>query len=105
MKLFDLPDPSPEELKDPLFNVIWEAIKTWDINVGDGYTGCMGSHAKQMCDSVTNAIAVDGSILSAIKSIIDTWGINTKEKTSKVDNIRSVLYAVRSVHGSEIRGS
>lgn len=41
------PDPSSEDLNDPEFNAIWEAIKSWDINVPDvyqGYCGAQGNH-------------------------------------------------------------
>jgi hypothetical protein len=40
-------DPTQAELKDPLWNEIWQAIKSWDINVPEeygGYTGATGNH-------------------------------------------------------------
>ena len=43
------PDPTPEMLADPLFDAIWNVIKTWDINVPDiyaGYCGATGNHAR-----------------------------------------------------------
>ncbi len=42
-----MPNPTSEQLNDPLFTAIWEVIKTWDINVPDyyvGYCGATGSH-------------------------------------------------------------
>lgn len=42
------PDPKPEDLKSEDFNLIWECIKTWDINVPevdkDKYSGATGNH-------------------------------------------------------------
>jgi hypothetical protein len=52
------PDPSPEMLNDPTFNAIWDAIKTWDVNVPavyDGYCGATGNHARAIFDAVVKA--------------------------------------------------
>ena len=41
------PDPTPDELDAYWFNKIWDAIKTWDINVPEayvGYEGATGNH-------------------------------------------------------------
>lgn len=41
------PDPKPEDLNKEDFNLVWECIKTWDINVPevyDGYTTATGNH-------------------------------------------------------------
>lgn len=37
------PDPTSDELKNPVFEAIWQAIKTWDINVPGAYAGYMGA--------------------------------------------------------------
>jgi hypothetical protein len=45
---FNYQDPTPEMLSDPLWNAIWNEIKTWDINVPTeyaGYCGATGNHA------------------------------------------------------------
>ncbi len=42
-----MPNPTPEQVNDPLFLAIWEVIKTWDVNVPEyyvGYCGANGSH-------------------------------------------------------------
>lgn len=47
-RTIEWPDPTEEELRSPLFEVIWQAIKTWDINVPSaysGYCGATGNHA------------------------------------------------------------
>lgn len=50
------PDPTPAMLaKDPLFEAIWQVIRTWDINVPEqynGYTGATGNHARAIYDAV-----------------------------------------------------
>ncbi len=48
-------DPTPEELKSPLFNAIWQEIKSWDINVPSeysGYSGATGNHVCAILDAV-----------------------------------------------------
>lgn len=50
------PDPTSEMLDDPMFNAIWNCIKTWDINVPevyDGYCGATGNHARAILDALT----------------------------------------------------
>ena len=42
-------DPKPEELESPLFCAIWQAIKTWDINVPSEYNGYMGATGNHVC--------------------------------------------------------
>ncbi len=53
-------DPTPRELDDPMFNAIWDVIKSWDINVPHayyGYCGATGNHVATILDAVA---AVDG---------------------------------------------
>jgi hypothetical protein len=45
--LADMPNPTPADLADPVFEAIWQAIKTWDVNSPAhyvGYCGANGSH-------------------------------------------------------------
>lgn len=37
------PDPTPEELTDPLFAALWDVIRTWDIGVPEVYAGHCGA--------------------------------------------------------------
>lgn len=57
------PDPTPEMLdRDPLFDGIWAAIKSWDINVPDvyaGYCGATGNHARAIYDRITGRVTDD----------------------------------------------
>jgi len=49
------PDPTPEMLGNSRFNAIWNAIKTWDINVPHaygGYCGATGNHARAIFDAL-----------------------------------------------------
>lgn len=56
-----LRDPSPEELKTPEFNAVWECIKKWDISTGldkddsgrDLYSGATGNHVVAILDSLS----------------------------------------------------
>ena len=50
-----MPNPTPEEIESPLFNAIWDAIKSWDVNVPEsysGYCGLNGSHVKIIIDAI-----------------------------------------------------
>lgn len=54
------PDPTPEMLTDPLWLAIWEAIKTWDVNVPEAYTGycgATGNHVRAIYDSIIKSIS------------------------------------------------
>lgn len=47
--------PTPEMMKTPEFNAIWECIKTWDINVPevyDGYCGANDNHVVLILDAL-----------------------------------------------------
>lgn len=49
------PDPTPEQLNDPLFQAIWTAIKSWDIAVPGaygGYCGASGNHVRNILEAV-----------------------------------------------------
>lgn len=51
------PAPTPEMLGDPLWCVIWEAIKGWDIGCREyeGHTGALGNHARTIYDAIRGA--------------------------------------------------
>jgi hypothetical protein len=49
------PDPTPEMLADPAFEKVWQAIKSWDINVPGaygGYCGATGNHVRAILDAL-----------------------------------------------------
>lgn len=53
------PDPTPDELKSPVFEAIWQVIKTWDINVPGayaGYMGAIGNHAAAILHGISPAL-------------------------------------------------
>lgn len=42
-----MPNPTDADLRDPVFEAIWQATKTWDVNAPEfyrGYCGMNGSH-------------------------------------------------------------
>ena len=54
----EMPNPTVEDLADPVFEAIWQATKTWDVNSPEyyeGYCGLNGSHVKIILDAVRNA--------------------------------------------------
>ncbi len=58
-KGFDaMPDPLAADLHDPLFEAIWQATKTWDVNVPEfyfGYCGLTGSHVMLILNAIRQA--------------------------------------------------
>ena len=56
-----MPNPTAMDLVDPLFDAIWNATKTWDVNVPeyyDGYyCGLNGSHVMLILEAVRAAMA------------------------------------------------
>lgn len=66
-----MPNPTPEMLSgDPLFDAIWEVIKTWDINVPDyyhGYCGGNGSHVTLLYQAVMGALPKMSNKLTIVK--------------------------------------
>ncbi len=57
-----LPSPTDKDLESPIFNAIFDCIKTWDVNVPEryhGYCGANGSHAKIIYDAVLATKPVD----------------------------------------------
>ncbi len=50
-----MPNPTPEMLDDPRFEVIFQTIKDWDVNVPEyygGYCGANGSHAAMIFNAL-----------------------------------------------------
>ncbi len=52
------PDPTPEQLQTLWFNRIWDAIKTWDINVPEAYEGYCSANGNHVVH-ILNAITAD----------------------------------------------
>lgn len=53
-------DPTQADLDAPLFEAIWQAIRTWDVNVPGqyvGYCGATGNHAVAILDKVRAELA------------------------------------------------
>lgn len=54
-KVTNMPSPTEEDLKNPVFQAIWNVVKTWDVNVAGrytGYCGASGSHVKMILDGI-----------------------------------------------------
>lgn len=47
-----LPSPTEAEFADPWFDPIWDTIKGWDIDTGDGPEGATGNHAAALLRAV-----------------------------------------------------
>ena len=58
----DMPNPSQTDLDDPLFEAIWQVIKSWDVNVPAhyaGYCGANGSHVMLILSQLRAALAAN----------------------------------------------
>lgn len=50
-----MPNPTQEQIDSPEFEAVWQAIKTWDINVPEsynGYCGATGSHVAPILNAL-----------------------------------------------------
>lgn len=76
----NMSDPTPEELANPQFAAIWQAIKSWDVNVPGaygGYCGATGSHAavilraisKPAPDSTRTGAAETEALVRAVEAL------------------------------------
>lgn len=61
-------DPTEAERADPLFDVIWNVIKGWDIGVPEAYPGYCGATAAHVAILLR---AVRGAIGSGVASMDD----------------------------------
>lgn len=51
----DMPSPTNADLADPLFEAIWQTIKSWDVQVPayyKGYCGASGSHVMLILNAI-----------------------------------------------------
>jgi hypothetical protein len=53
--------PTVEEQSEPLWIAIWETIKTWEINSGDGPRASNGSDVCQILDAIDKIINVSSA--------------------------------------------
>lgn len=81
------PDPTPEMLESPVFEAIWQVIRTWDVAVPGAYTGytsATGNHVRAILDGV-------GCLFpSSPGSIVDRLG-------RYAEHIRQTREALRAV--------
>lgn len=53
-----MPNPTEADLADPVFEAIWQATKTWDVEAPEyyrGYCGMNGSHVMLILQAVRRA--------------------------------------------------
>lgn len=56
-----MPNPTEEQLNDPIWNAIYDVIKSWDVNVPDfyqGYCEANGSHATLIHEAIKDKISL-----------------------------------------------
>jgi hypothetical protein len=86
-------DPKPKELTSPLFESIWQAIKSWDINVPEeysGYTGATGNHVCAILDVFTAAL------LRRDQQVRDEVLAQTADLEQELDIARNEMKALKA---------
>jgi hypothetical protein len=68
---FNYSDPTPEMLENPVWNAIWDEIKTWDINVPTEYSGydVTGNHATAIYKAI-QAVNSHADLVEALQELI-----------------------------------
>ena len=61
-------DPSPEQLTSKVFEVIWQEIKSWDINCPKEYTGYCGATGNHVA-AILNALEKAGINLQSTETL------------------------------------
>lgn len=88
----EMPNPTDAMLADPLWEAIWQAIKSWDVNVPahyNGYMGANGSHATLIYAALLDRLAA----LEARLEVVPGWsedadGIACRNATIKMQDER-----------------
>lgn len=78
------PDPTPEMLTNPVFNAIWNVIKSWDVAVPNAYagaTGPSGNHVRAIFDAIQ--AAQRAAVASAEIGFADALGGEAQEPTPR----------------------
>jgi hypothetical protein len=75
-------DPAETDLKDPLFNLIWEAIKQWDLQrrQGEGYAGATGTDVMTVLSAIRPFIASQVAEIKELRELL--------EQPRKIDNVK-----------------
>lgn len=62
---FHYTDAQPWMMENPMFEAIWDEIKTWDVNVPTeyaGYMNCTGNHAAAIMLAIIERVNFEGGI-------------------------------------------
>ena len=62
-RIREIPNPTDDDLADPLFEAIWQVTKTWDVNAPQyysGYCGLNGSHVMLILNAIRQALSERG---------------------------------------------
>jgi hypothetical protein len=114
------PDPTPEQLNNPVFEAIWQAIKTWDINVPDaysGYCGATGNHVAAILKAINTRPAPTDAQRKALVEWLDEKigfldrGMElykehvTDGLVSRLENLKSIRSALAAPREPVVDGS
>lgn len=84
-------DPVPEMITNPVFEAIWQVIKTWDIAVPDaysGYCGATGTHVIAIMDALP--APVSNSVEKAARAHIDDIVSYVASKQDEAESLETL---------------
>lgn len=91
----EMPNPTNNDVFDPMFQRIWQIVKTWDVNVPEyykGYCGANGSHVKLLLDAITPAHNdFHERVLRIVEELV---GLNPKEDSKDGDLLTVLSHAL-----------
>ena len=100
-------DPSPEDLKRPEFEAIWQAIKHWDINVPDkyrGYCGATGNHVMAILDAVESRVKELEAELEHIRFVTGRSGCEIVDRLADAERTREERDALKAKLAQAVEG-
>lgn len=103
-----MPSPTEADLTDPLFEVIWQATKRWDVNVPEyyvGYCGMNGSHVMLILSALRQSFAQAPGMVSVPRETVK-FIINALYRKDNIDSHKfaAELEAMLSAPGAKKEG-
>jgi hypothetical protein len=108
----DMPSPTEEQRESPEFEAVWQAIKTWDVNVPESYEGYCGANGSHVA-LILNALADAGSGASGLEGLRNLRALRTvlgaegrRPVTSRIEELPEevVRTAAQALHDAACSG-
>lgn len=99
----EMPNPSPADLEHNLFDALYQAIKTWDVEVPefhDGYCAANGSHVKLILNGLDEATK-DSNLVRECRERMDEMGCDLEVDFAAQNLLRVMQVFALGGHGGE----